>query len=70
MMRAMIQDRLEYSHNLKAFEDYLSTAQSTVTEIDSLSTGHTAGHARTLMRRSKVSRARHLNELDIYTRYV
>ena len=54
LAKEMIESRLQYSRMLKQLEDHLSAGQSMLNEIDNLSTGHTAGHARTLMHRAQV----------------
>jgi len=53
--KEMTESRIQYSRMLKQLEDHLSAGQSILNEIDHLSTGHTAGHARTLMHRAQVS---------------
>ena len=54
MMEEMIEDRHQYSMALQMLEEHLASGQTLLTELNSLSTGHTAGHARTLTHRAQV----------------
>ena len=54
VMQQMMQERLQYTSALKEMKSYLCTGQSMLAEVDELTTGHTAGHARILTRRAQV----------------
>jgi len=54
-MRDMMTSRREYIHALEELEDYLGVAHTMLHELDQMSTGHTAGHARSLQHKAEVS---------------
>ena len=58
--KEMVESRMQYSRMLKQLEDHLAVGQSVLSEMDDLPTGHTAGHARTLMHRAQAGSCLHV----------